>query len=140
MTNRPVLSICTRCQDGREADYGSSRGGTRLVTSVLTRMQSSLDKSFDLRGVACMSQCKRPCITAVCANGCFTYIFGDLDSENSAHIDALLEFLSIYVEAPEGFVERKNRPIPLQKGILGRLPPLIRSSALVAQIGSEITV
>ena len=74
--NRPILSICTRCRDGHEAEYDSTRGGTRLATSVLTRAKKSLDQPFDLRGVACMSQCKRPCISAVSASGCFSYIFG----------------------------------------------------------------
>ena len=136
--NRPILSICTRCRDGHEAEYDSTRGGTRLATSVLTRAKKSLDQPFDLRGVACMSQCKRPCISAVSSSGCFSYIFGDLDTDNSEHIDALFEFMSLYIDAPEGFVERKNRPIALQKGILARLPPMISSSSLIVELNSII--
>ena len=136
--NRPILSICTRCRDGHEAEYDSTRGGTRLAASVLTRAKKSLDQPFDLRGVACMSQCKRPCISAVSASGCFSYIFGDLDTDNSEHIDALFEFMSLYIDAPEGFVERNNRPIALQKGILARLPPMISSSSLIVELNSTI--
>ena len=134
--NRPILSICTRCRDSREAAYDTTRGGMRLAASVLTRAKKSLDQPFNLRGVACMSQCKRPCIAAVSASGCFSYIFGDLDTDNSEHIDALFGFMSLYVDAPEGFVERKNRPIALQKRILGRLPHMISSSQLIVELNS----
>ena len=62
--SQPILSICTRCRDGREAEYSDVRGGARLAKSILMKMQSRFDISFDLRGIACMSQCKRPCIVA----------------------------------------------------------------------------
>ena len=129
--SQPILSICTRCRDGREAEYSDVRGGARLAKSILMKMQSRFDISFDLRGIACMSQCKRPCIAAICATGRFTYMFGDLDPENPTSIDALLDFPSLYLKAPEGFLERKERPKPLQKSILARIPSQISSSAIV---------
>ena len=118
-----ILSICTRCRDGREQDYQEVRGGERMAKAILARQFAWKDFSFEFRGVACMSQCKRPCIAAFCGHGRFSYLFGDLDPEMSSNVDALLEFPSIYLTAPEGFVERRNRPMPLQKGILARLPP-----------------
>ena len=150
-----ILSICTRCRDGREQDYQEVRGGERMAKAILARQFAWKDFSFEfrgeavdgsrggtrlaqsvvsqievrtateltLRGVQCMSQCKRPYIAAFCGHGRFSYLFGDLDPEMSSNVDALLEFPSIYLTAPEGFVERRNRPMPLQKGILARLPP-----------------
>ena len=94
-----------------------------MAKAILARQFAWKDFSFEFRGVACMSQCKRPCIAAFCGHGRFSYLFGDLDPEMSSNVDALLEFPSIYLTAPEGFVERRNRPMPLQKGILARLPP-----------------
>tara|TARA_Y100000589_G_C27113377_1_gene613191 strand:- start:709 stop:1050 length:342 start_codon:yes stop_codon:yes gene_type:complete len=107
-----------------------------LAASILARAKKSLDQPFNLRGVACMSQCKRPCIAAVSASGCFSYIFGDLDTDNSERKDALFGFMSLYIDAPEAFVERKNRPIALQKGILARLAPMISSSPLIVELSS----
>ena len=134
--NRPIFSICTRCRDSREAEYDTTRGGMSLAASILARAKKSLDQPFNLRGVACMSQCKRPCIAAVSASGCFSYIFGDLDTDNSERKDALFGFMSLYIDAPEAFVERKNRPIALQKGILARLAPMISSSPLIVEVSS----
>ena len=46
----------------------------------------------------------------------------------------------LYIDAPEGFVERNNRPLALQKGILARLPPMISSSPLILELSSTIVV
>ncbi|MDA9989369.1 DUF1636 domain-containing protein [Paracoccaceae bacterium] len=129
--SQPILSICTSCRDGREAEYSDVRGGTRLAKSILIKMQSRFDISFDLHGIACMSQCKRPYIATICATGRFSYMFGDLDPENPTSIDALLDFPSLYLKAPEGFLELNERPKPLQKSIFARIPSLISSTAIV---------
>lgn len=81
-----------------------------------------------------MSQCKRSCIVSLTASERFTYVFGDLDPENDAHVDALFELVARYNAAAEGFVERKDRPEPLQASILGRLPPLGSQSQLISDI------
>ena len=118
-----ILSICTRCRDGREQDYQEVRGGERMAKAILARQFAWKDFSFGFRGMACTSNCKRPCVAAICGHGRFLSLFGDPDPEMPSTVDALLEFPSIYLTAPEGFVERRNRPIPLQKDILARLPP-----------------
>lgn len=103
----------------------------RLAEAVLQRIVQTGDVSFGLRGVACMSQCKRSCITSLSAQGRFTYIFGDLDPERSNHVDDLLELISRYRVAVEGFLERNERPESLRANILGRLPPVKSTSSLV---------
>ena len=80
-----------------------------------------------------MSQCKRSCIASICANGRFTYVFGDLDPETPDHLDALILLSRLYLEAPEGFLSRAERPEPLRAGILGRLPPPETESPLVTR-------
>ena len=114
-SSQMILSICTRCRDGQEQDYQEVLGGERMAKAILARQFAWKDFSFGFRGVACMSNCKRPCIAAICGHGRFSYLFGDLDPEMPSTVDALVEFPSIYLTAPEGFVGRRNRPIPLQK-------------------------
>ena len=124
----PLVSICVSCRDGRES-FHKTRGGLRLAQVILSQEQSQT--IMRLRGVQCMSQCKRPCIVSLSAQNCFTYVFGDLDPEHPDHVDALLEMASRFSKAFEGFLHRKERPIPLQSSILGRFPPIESTSQIV---------
>ena len=75
-----------------------------------------------LRGVNCMSNCKRPCTIALSGPGRFTYLFGDLDP--TLHVGDVLSVVAAYAEAEGGFLPRPARPEVLRAGILGRIPPL----------------
>lgn len=130
----PVLSICLSCRDGREAVFGS-RGGARLAQEVVTQVEGRTGTKLNLRGVQCMSQCKRPCIISLSGNNLFTYVFGDLDFKNAEHIEALFELIARYKTAPEGFLKRSERPKALRSNILGRLPPLGSASSIVTPLG-----
>ena len=83
-----------------------------------------------------MSQCKRSCIVSLGAPGKFTYVFGDLDPNDPAHIVALFELVKKYAARDDGFLERKERPQALQANILGRLPPLESQSSLLTELGA----
>jgi predicted metal-binding protein len=129
----PTLSICLTCRDGREGDHGDVRGGTRLAGALRDLIvRQGCDAS--LRGVRCMSQCKRACIVSLTAPGAFTYMFGDLDPTDPAHLQAILDLIPLYRAAPEGFLTRDARPEPLRATILGRLPPLGTASDLVSDL------
>jgi predicted metal-binding protein len=135
----PTLSICLSCRDGREGDHGDIRGGTRLAHALcdLIALQGC---DASLRGVRCMSQCKRACVVSLTAPDAFTYIFGDLDPTDPAHLQAILDLIPLYRAAPEGFLTREARPAPLRAAILGRLPPLGTASDLVTPLLSPVEV
>ena len=132
----PMLSICLRCRDGREQQNADldQRGGRRLAIEVAARFKVSAaaDQGVALRGVHCMSQCKRPCTVALSGPGRFTYLFGDLDP--TRHADDVLTVAAAYAVAENGFLPRRARPAVLQAGILGRIPPQLFSGDLVAPI------
>ena len=130
---KPILSICMTCRDGREGAC-DTRGGARLARRVAEKLARDSDPQMQLRGVQCMSQCKRSCIVSLAAEGRFTYVFGELDPDDDTNVDALFELVSQYSNVPEGFLERKDRPAPLQASILGRLPPLETQSLLVSNL------
>ena len=130
---KPNLSICMTCRDGREGAC-DSRGGSRLARRVAEKLARENDPQMQLRGVQCMSQCKRSCIVSLAAEGRFTYVFGELDPDDDTHVDALFELVALYAKTPEGFLERKDRPAPLQASILGRLPPPNSQSPLVSDL------
>ena len=131
--DKPILSICMTCRDGREGAC-DSRGGSSLARRVAEKLARENDPQKRLRGVQCLSQCKRSCIVSLAAEGRFTYVFGELDPDDATHVDALFELASRYSKAPEGFLERKDRPAPLQASILGRLPPPNSQSPLVSDL------
>ncbi len=129
-TANPVLSICMTCRDGRESVNGT-RGGARLARRIAVKRKERGWPEMQLRGVHCMSQCKRPCIVSLTGEQRFTYVFGDLDPNNERHVEALFDLVSLYSDAPEGFLERKERPEELQSSILGRLPPVGSQLSLI---------
>ena len=121
----PTLSICLRCRDGREDGNTDldQRGGRRLAQAVADAFPDSAParRGIRLRGVNCMSNCKRPCAIALSAPGCFTYLFGDLDP--TLHVGDVLSVAAAYAEAEGGYLPRPVRPEVLRTGILGRIPP-----------------
>jgi predicted metal-binding protein len=57
--NRPVVSICRRCEDEDERDAGN---GELLFESVKAlRKQLGLKELFDLESVKCLGLCRSPC-------------------------------------------------------------------------------
>lgn len=129
-----TLSVCTRCRDGREDACGEERGGSRLARAVLEAFAARAPTlpPVTIRGVACMSQCKRSCTVALSAPSRFTYLFGDLDPTRDAN--AVLDCLPLYAAGEEGFMRRDERPEPMRAGILGRIPPLDTASELVTPL------
>ncbi|MEM9439294.1 MAG: DUF1636 domain-containing protein [Pseudomonadota bacterium] len=124
--DRLTLSICLRCRDGREdrdTDL-DQRGGRRLAHAVAGVFADSTAEHLgvQLRGVNCMSQCKRPCTVALSGPDRFTYLFGDLDP--TQHAGDVLSLAATYANASDGFLPRSARPEALRAGILGRIPPL----------------
>ena len=117
-----LLSICLTCRDGRESACGDVRGGARLAEAVLAKVPGHGRPPLGLRGVRCMSQCKRACAIALSGPGRFTYLFGDLDP--TRHIADVLSLAAAYAEAVDGFLPRHERPEVMRAGILGRIPPL----------------
>ena len=91
--NIPTLSICLSCRDGREEFY-MTRGGRRFAKKLLNK--NLLKKQVNLRGVNCMSNCKRACTISLTAKKSFTYVFGDIDPENSEYSESLIELVSKY--------------------------------------------
>ena len=131
--NIPTLSICLSCRDGREEIY-MTRGGSRFAKKLLNK--NLLKKQVNLRGINCMSNCKRACTISLTAKKSFTYIFGDIDPENSEYSESLIELVSKYSSSSDGFLRRRDRPLLFQSSILGRLPPIQSNSAIVTNLNN----
>ena len=130
LEKKSILSVCISCRDNRESKY-KLRGGNRFSRML---QKSIRKKNLLLREVKCMSQCKRACIVSLTAQDSFTYIFGDVDPNQTKYAQELLELVSIYSKANEGFMRRRDRPDLFRSNILGRLPPIDSTSDLVNNI------
>ena len=130
LEKKSILSVCISCRDNRENKY-KFRGGKRFSRML---QKSIFKKNLLLREVKCMSQCKRACIVSLTAQDSFTYIFGDVDPKQTKYVQELLELVSIYSKANEGFMRRRDRPGLFRSNILGRLPPINSTSDLVNNI------
>lgn len=130
LEKKSILSVCISCRDNRENKY-KVRGGKRFSRIL---QKSIRKKNLLLREVKCMSQCKRACIVSLTAQDSFTYIFGDVDPNQTKYAQELLELVSIYSKANEGFMRRRDRPDLFRSNILGRLPPIDSTSDLVNNI------
>jgi len=126
-----TLSVCTRCRGTSAHDCDTKRPGYRLAERIrqLFADSDAARKGVALRGVRCMSQCKRPCVVALSGPGKFTLLFGDLSANTDA--DAVLELAARYAAVPDGLIQRADRPEPLRAGILGRIPPLFLENDLI---------
>ncbi|MDM9385715.1 DUF1636 family protein [Chlorogloeopsis sp. ULAP01] len=125
-TNIPshTLFVCKTCattwQDGKR--IGES-GGQKLLQQLQNLSQDwHLKNDFPIQEVECMSACNHSCVVAFAGTGKLTYLFGDLPIDNSA--SAILECASQYYAKPDGLLPWSERPEPLKKGILAKIPPL----------------
>ncbi|MEM9106071.1 MAG: DUF1636 domain-containing protein [Pseudomonadota bacterium] len=124
MQNQTCLSVCTRCRQPEYIGPDSQRPGYRLAVAIHARFAESAAGrlGMGLRGVRCMSQCKRPCAIALSGADKYTLIFGDLEPHRDTQ--AILDLAEQYAVIPDGYIPRAERPESLQSGILGRVAPL----------------
>ncbi|MDK2412342.1 DUF1636 family protein [Aphanizomenon sp. UHCC 0183] len=118
------LFVCTTCgskwQDGKRV--GESQGEQLLKQLQELAQDSELHNQFCIQGVECMSACSHSCVIAFVAEGKSTYLFGDLPVDSSP--SAVLECASQYYTKYDGVLPWSERPEPLKKGILAKIPAL----------------
>ena len=134
MTELRLLSIYVTCRDKREGFYGEC-SGARLARKA--HQELGTKKLVKLRGVECMSNCKRACILSLTSISGFTYMFGDIDPNRSEYVKSLKDLISTYKSRPAGFLRRRERPESFRSNILGRLPPINSKHLIVKKLESE---
>lgn len=122
--SKHVLFVCKTCatiwKDGKP--QGKS-GGQELIENISELHQNwELRDEFPIQEIQCMSACSHSCTVSFAAAGKHTYLFGDLPAQNSAA--AVLECAAKYYSNPDGLLPWSERPEPLKKGIIARIPPI----------------
>ena len=132
-TKKTILSVCLSCKDNLK-NIENVKAGKRFSELILKNLDIKKIPGLEVRGVTCMSQCKRSCIISLTKQNSFTYIFGDINPAKTEYVESLLKLISLYTSTSDGFLKRKERPELFQSNILGRLPPINTSSSLVSHL------
>lgn len=129
MESSHTMFVCTTCASKWE---GGKRVGVSGGEKLLMKLQEiysdwELQSEFTITPVECMSACDRSCVISMAASNKYTYLFGDLSSELSeSALLGVLECASKYYAHPQGLLPWAERPEPLKKGILAKIPPISR--------------
>ena len=123
-----TLYVCTSCRTaGTLREPKEGRQGYMLYKQLQEALnESSLRHRVEVRAAECLSICPRPCGIALASSDTWTYLFGDQQPNKT--IQDILQCVSIYLETPNGFMSRAERPKSLRRSILGRVPPSIGGS------------
>jgi predicted metal-binding protein len=129
MSNQHSLFVCTSCASIWKSGQRIGKSGGQAMLEQLSQLHQDweLCREFPVRSVECMSACSHPCAVAFTAEGKHTYLFGDLshDPETfTATAIAILDCAHKYYYADDGLLPWAERPEPLKKGVLARIPPL----------------
>ena len=114
-----TLHVCITCRAGEPANGATPPPGARLH-SALTGLGAPAGVS--IVPVECLSACNNGAAIALSGPGRWTYVYGELDPETAA--PTLIAFIDQYRATGDGIVVWRDRPDPIRKGVVARLPPL----------------
>ena len=117
------IYVCVTCRDADET--APVRAGARLHAALADACRS--EPGLTVVPVECLSVCKRPCTVSFAAPGKWTYVYGDLPPDAAA--DTVLLAARLYAEATDGLIPWKLRPDAIKKGVVARIPPLVKEPA-----------
>ncbi|MGK7902667.1 MAG: DUF1636 domain-containing protein [Hormoscilla sp.] len=123
--SKHAIFVCTTCatvwKDGKPQGIS---GGQQFLEQLQTMHSDwELRDKFPIQEVKCMSACSHHCAVSFAAADKYTYVFGDLQilPETAA---AVLACASQYYAKPDGMLPWSERPQPMKKGVVARIPPL----------------
>ena len=117
-----TIHVCTACRRARaDLPEGYDQPGLALAVALAERLLAK-GSTIPVVPVECLAVCKRPCTIALSADGKWTYLIGDLDTDT--HLDEIVGAAEAYATSANGIVPWKERPQSFRKGVVARVPPL----------------
>ena len=117
-----TIHVCTVCRRARaDLPEGYDQPGLALAEALAAQLAAK-GSAIPVVPVECLAVCKRPCTVAFAADGKWTYLIGDLDTET--HLDEIVGAAEAYAASTNGIVPWKERPQSFRKGVVARVPPL----------------
>ncbi len=122
-----TIFVCTTCASKWEngTRVGES-GGEKLLKRLQDDYQNlQLKQEVKIQPVECMSACNRSCVICFAAQDKYTYLFGDISPDlSSKEAAGVFECADKYYNHPQGLLPWAERPDPLKKGVLARIPAI----------------
>jgi len=119
---RVTVFVCTSCRRAAEDAGAIDQPGAALVGALQHRLDAAGAADITVTPMECLAVCKRPCTVAVTADGCWTYVIGDLDPDR--HAGDIADAVLAYRASGNGIVPWAERPACFKKGVVARIPPL----------------
>jgi predicted metal-binding protein len=111
-----TLIVCSSCR-GEDGSDARPRPGQTLGDTVGGLAN---DRNIRVRQIECLGNCKRRLSAAMLRQGCWSYIFGDLTTDNAADLIAGAE---LFATSTDGLLPWRGRPDCLKRGLVARIPP-----------------
>ena len=116
-SDAPVVYVCITCRPAGEPD-SALRPGAILAAATA---RAAAGTEVQVRPMRCLANCSRGPSAAMRCNGSWTYVFGGLDVTCAG---ALIEGARMLASAADGILPWRDRPAPLKRGLIARVPPL----------------
>lgn len=111
-----TIIVCSSCRYPGTPAETFPRPGSALADAT---REAAAGSTVDVKQVACLGNCKRGLSAAVLRAGSWSYIFGELDTDNAADLVAGAE---LFAGSTDGFMPFRSRPEPLKRGLIARVP------------------
>ena len=115
-TAEVTVVVCSSCRDETGSD-ASPRAGAILAANV----RAAAGSVVRVREVECLGNCKRRLSAAILRDGCWSYVFGDLDTTSGPD---LVAGAKLFASSDDGLIPWRGRPDSLKRGLVARIPPL----------------
>ena len=127
-TGRATVLVCITCRTAAAlAQVGAvdsaapepPRAGLLLADATAAAAANASDIS--VQRVRCLGNCGRGLSAAIRCDNAWTYVFGGLDASRDGL--TLIAGARLLAAAADGIMPWRDRPEPLKRGLIARIPP-----------------
>lgn len=115
-----TVYVCRTCDRNAPPDSGAAQAGTMLASAMCDLLAARPDAPWDVREVACLNGCLKPCNVAFRGPDRYTYRFSRVTTGDLAQIIA---FGICYWREATGEVAREKIPDALRAKLTVCTPP-----------------
>jgi predicted metal-binding protein len=112
-----TIFVCITCRRSGDPE-DSPRPGASLAVATMRAAQGT---AITVRRVRCLANCNRGLSAALKREGGWSYVFGDLHAETDGA--ALVQGARLFARSSDGLMPWRDRPAPLKRGLIARVPP-----------------
>ena len=114
---RATILVCVTC---RAADEPPDARRAGIALAEATAAAASV-RDVSVQRVRCLGNCGRGLSAAIRCDNSWTYVFGNLEPARDG--PSLIVGARLLAQAVDGIMPWRNRPDPLKRGLVARVPP-----------------